>query len=601
MSMSDVVSLDDYRYGRKARLRQTLALYGADGDRSELVARLWEVVEVVRADRAAVVWIDEYGPGMVHVHCLLDVGAERPRRAFAVEPLRNAWEEGIPGLLDQPDVAGDRDGIFPEAPRSLCAVALGSDGVRAWFLVADARSPRSPLSEMAVDSLMFLAGECASLVLHQDLVESDLSGEGVPSSYEQIRRDRFSGWPVLRDVEGREQAVEDGEGLTVRFLITRLLRTLVDDDFALDADALHGQAEAIRAEMAGVSEQGPEGESWARVLDALEARDLRELARAVLEMAHAAENRGHLHGARELDRIAYDVATADRDVEAGVDAARFLGRVCRRLGAYDDSERWYAIAGDVARAGELRRGLALALDGLGNTYRVRGSDPRAREAYERVLELGRELEDGDVSGRAHHNLMLLERHAGRTDQALRHGWAAVESFSSESDALAALTDLGDVFLRSGELASAESVFQIVVARTEILDARVIGLDALSHISALRGDLDGFHRRAERLDPATLESAAVDIQAQVLLFRGRSYLALGEPEVAERWFRRSLRFAEEHGVNRILFEAERALEEVQGEGGGELLERELPEPSVDTMTELREPLSTLEASAVGVGV
>lgn len=597
--MSDVVSLDDYRGDRKARLRETLALYGADGDRSKLVMRLWEAVEVVRADRAAVVWIDEYGPGMVHVHCLLDLGAETPRRAFAIEPLRRAWEEGIPGLLDESELTHSGDRILPEGPRSLSAVALGSDGVRAWFLVADSRSPRSPLSEMAVESLMFLAGECASIVLHQDLAGSAESADAATASFEEVRRDRFSGWPVLQDLEGHESDPERGGAITVRFLITRLLRTLVDDDFVLDAESLRHQIHAIRTEIGATPDAGRERRSWTRVLDAIESDDHREMTRAVLELAHVAENQGHLHGARELDRIAYEVATAARDVEAAVDAARFLGRVCRRLGSWDDSERWYEIGREVARACELPREEALVLSGLGNTLRVRGNHPGAREIYEQVLLMGVELEDDGLRARAGHNLMLVEKHAGRTDEALRHGWSAVQLYPRDFDALAALTDLGDVFLRSGELASAEAAFEVVAARSEILDARIIALDALAHIAARRGDLAEFQRRLERLGSEDVEGAAIEVRGQVLLVRGRSFLALGETGVAERWFRRCLAFAEERGLNQLLFEAEEALAALEDGKGGELLDRrELPEPAPTTMAELREPLSSLRAAPPG---
>lgn len=599
MSMTDVVSLDDYRGERRARFRQTLALHGPDEDRAELVVRLWEAVDLVRADRGAVLWIDEYGSGIVHVHCLLDVAAEPPRRGFALDPLRRAWEEGIPGLLDEPDLTRSSDRILPRGPRSLCAVALGSDGVRSWFLAVDSRRSRRALSERAAEYLMFLAGECASIVLHQDLVDAQDQGES-DSSFERIRRERFSGWPVLQDVEGEDAGFEREGTITVRFLITRLLQALVEDDFALDADSQRHQLQSIRAEIAASERTGRERRSWERVLDAVESEDHRELARAVLELAQVAEDQGHMHGARELDRIAYDVATAARDLDTAVDAARFLGRVCRRLGAWDDSERWYEVGREVAHAGELLRKEALVLDGLGNTYRVRGDHPAAREIYGRVLELGDSLDDDYVQGSARQNLMLVEKHAGRTDEALRHGWAAVMSYRTDQHSLVALADLADVFLRSGELDSAESAFQVVAARTEIADIRILALDALSHLAARRGNLAEFQRRVDRLSEENLEDASVEARAQILLYRGRSFLALGEPDVARRWFERSLEFAEEHGVSRIVIEAEKACRAVDEREEERVLERELPEPTRETMSELREPLASLrEARADAV--
>lgn len=600
MSMTNVVSLDDYRGQRRTRFRQTLALCGPDGDRAELVRRLWEAVELVRADRGAILWIDEYGSGAVHVHCLLDLTSDRPRRAFASGPLRRAWEEGIPGLLDEPDLTRSDDRILPRGPRSLCAVALGSDGVRSWFLAVDSRSSRDALSDEAAEYLMFLAGECASVVLHQDLGEENPSAEGTPS-FEDVRGGRFSGWPVLQDVESRVAGSGREGTITVRFLLTRLIRALVEDDLALDAEALRHQLRSVRAEIADTDQVGRERRSWERVLDAVESEDHGELAAAVLELAQVVEDRGHLHGARELDRIAYDIAAAERDLAAAIDAARFLGRVCRRLGAWEDSRRWYEIGRDVARSGELRRKEALALDGLGNTYRVRGDHPAAREIYETVLDLGEDLRDAELRGRAHQNLMLVEKHARRTDEALRHGWAAVRTIPNERFAVVALADLADVFLRSGQLDSAESAFRVVASRTEIADVRILALDALSHLAARRGDLAEFQSRLDRLSEENLEDASVEARAQILLYRGKSFLALGEPDVARRWFERSLRFAEEHGVSRIVIEAEEACQALDERKQDRLLETELPEPTPKTMSELRKPLADLREARAGAAI
>jgi len=170
MSTSSVVRLDDYRGKKKKRMRQTLALHRPDPTRYRLVEHLQEVIARVGGDRAAVLWVDEYGPGLVHVHCLLDLFSDAPRSKFPSTPLREAWEHGIPGIVDIPDSAR-YDSVIPEGPRSLAGVALGSDGSRAWFMVVDGVSPRPELSVAARGDLMFLAGECASVVLHRDALD----------------------------------------------------------------------------------------------------------------------------------------------------------------------------------------------------------------------------------------------------------------------------------------------------------------------------------------------------------------------------------------------------------------------------------------------
>ncbi|NIP60552.1 MAG: tetratricopeptide repeat protein, partial [Gemmatimonadetes bacterium] len=195
----------------------------------------------------------------------------------------------------------------------------------------------------------------------------------------------------------------------------------------------------------------PERPSWTRVVDAVEAGDHRELATAILELSDRIEWQGFLHGARELHRLGYDVAVSIGDAALAVDAARFVGRACRRLSDWEDAFRWYGVARAVAAEAGMREREAIVIDGLGNTVRDRGNLPRARELYEEVLEIGRELASREVQAKAHQNLAVVEKHAGRTDEAIRHGWAAVDTYESDRWKLAALADLGDIFLRSGEL------------------------------------------------------------------------------------------------------------------------------------------------------
>jgi len=248
----------------------------------------------------------------------------------------------------------------------------------------------------------------------------------------------------------------------------------------------------------------------------------------------------------------------------------------------------------VAAEAGLREREAIVIDGLGNTVRDRGNLPRARELYEEVLEIGRELASREVQAKAHQNLAVVEKHAGRTDEAIRHGWAAVDTYASDRWKLAALADLGDIFLRSGELDASEDAFSIVAQRMEMLDIRVIALDALAHIAARRGQRAEFGRRLKRVDAEPFEDVSAPVRAEVLLFRGKSYRALGDEDRARTCLRKALRLAEKHQVNRVLFEAEQLLEKepVSDEECRTTTPIRLPEPQRETVNAVRGPLSRM---------
>ena len=135
MPVADVLRLQEYRDRRSARLRLSHALHSGDRRKHEVFENLVEVAELAGADRAAAVWVDERGSRLIHPYVVVDQIAARPRRAFAYEPLAEAWQLGVPG-------ARDRLAEPATSVPATFAVALGSDGTRAWFVVADSVVPR---------------------------------------------------------------------------------------------------------------------------------------------------------------------------------------------------------------------------------------------------------------------------------------------------------------------------------------------------------------------------------------------------------------------------------------------------------------------------
>lgn len=498
-------------------------------------------------------WVDEYGPGLVHVHVLLDLLSDRPRRSFPLEPLRLAWQEGIPGILDAPDMERSEIPVLHDTARSACAVALGSDGARAWFLVADGSSARRPMEADAAQTLMFLAGEVAAVVLHRDLKE----GVAVASAEGEI--ERFAGWAVLQDVEGREEDAEAGRRISARFFVVRALLATLDDDFASDPEGLAHQLDATRRELAAVLPGDPERELWDTLLDALEQRDLDAVAGAAMDLSVSVEAMGHTYGASTLYRASYDVAVAAGAAAIAVEAGRLLARLERRRGAWDRALEWYGVARDVARERGDRRGEAVVLSGWGNVLRDKGNLRGARSMLLEGLEAARESGDGYALGSAHHDLMAVEKDAGCVGRAIMHGWRAAEVYPEEESRLHAMTALAGCFLEAGELDAADDAYSIVLARVEAPEYRFAAREALAHVAARRGREADFEALAEASDASNWKAlASVWTQAQILLFRGLSYEALERADEASHWLERARSFAEENGVNKAIFDAEAAL-------------------------------------------
>jgi tetratricopeptide (TPR) repeat protein len=561
MSTLNVPRLADYRSGRAKRSEQIAALYRGDPARSCLLGHLASAQELLGADRAAIVWLDEYGPGLVHVHCLLDLVGNPPRRNFTAQACRVAWSKGVPGLLDVPDAERTKE-IPISGVRSSCCVAMGSDGTRTWFLIVDSLTPRSRLTVDVTDDLMFLAGEAAAVVLHQDMDRKAAGTKRSHTSAMPEAGETFSGWAILKDLEGREAEDETNRRIATRFLVARAVRSALDEELTMDPEALRQQVEGVRRELDTVDEQDAERRGWSAVLDALADGEGVELGSALLALAESVDMLGHLHGAKELFSLANQVGVTCGSGAVAGDAAHFLGRAHRRLGAWEESEHWCGVAQDMGNALDDGRMSALAANGLGNTAREKGNLPRAIELHRQSLEWGQADGDRFVQGIGHHDLMTDEMRSGRVSSAIRHGWQAVRLYPSERNQVQALTDLAWVFVEAGELGAAEDAYTVVVHRSQDFRYRTYALQALAYIEARLGRREQFESRLKAIDATAWRSGSTFMVSDLLLNRGKAFGLMGDIEAAETWLSEAKAHSEAHGNHQISFQADTALEELR---------------------------------------
>ena len=275
---------------------------------------------------------------------------------------------------------------------------------------------------------------------------------------------------------------------------------------------------------------------------------------------------GHFHGAKELHRTAYELSVSLGILSSAVDAARYHGRVCRKLALWDEAVEWYEQARRLAGlTRDVRRG-AVALSGLALVYRDRGNLKQARETLHEILRAGQATGDRETLSVAHHSLMAVEKLAEAHDAAIVHGWRAVQSYETEEGRLHALFDLAGVFREVGELGAAEDAYTVVARTVRTYDYRLLAYDALALVSAIRQSPEEYERRKEHVDTLGWEDAPAILQGQVLHFRGLANHALGMKKAARQWFAKALAYAEENRLGKMIFDNEEALR-LLAEGGG----------------------------------
>ena len=558
--------------------------------RAALLEHLSELTALTGADRAAAVWIDEYAENLVHPHVTLDLLSDRPRRNFPIEPLERAWELGLPGVFEGTTDAFRRLGDGSH----LLAVSLGSDGARAWFLVCDSVNPKGRLSAVERQRVLFLAGECAAALLHQDLDRSaadraQSGGQGMPG---------FVGFQVLQDLDGDdrpETVVKVDQG----FLLVRLVRAFLDEE-AGSADGAEWTDRVARAR-AEVSKKATEGghplEAFESLFDALADQRHGDVADGLVTLGEQAEAEGHTHGALEVYRCAFDAAAAVAYPAAAVDAARFQGRILRRSARWDEAIRAYGVAKDVAVAAELWEKAVQVSVGLASVRQELGNLPAARTGLEQALELAVRSDSRCSVANVHHGLLALEHSAGNNEAALRHGWNAVANHTDANQRLRCLAGLAGVLVDFGDFSAAEDAWSIVSRESSEIYYRTYAHDALAYLAALRGNLGEFERQAGLCDALGWESGPRSAMAEILYYRGLSYRALGLRDAAERWLARAVRHAEEFNLNRTLFRTEEAIRSLAAERKeAELALERNATPSAPT--EIREGLREMRRALVG---
>jgi len=600
MEPSKIVHLSAYRGRRDTRFRRTLALHCREPERIQILLHLEAALSLVGGDRGAVVWMDEYGPGLVHPHTLLDLASECPRRLFSPDSLRMAWDDGVPALLDLTESCGGlgRDG---DRIHSTCAVSLGSEGFRSWFLVVDSLTPRPSLDDKVKGQIMFISGELASIILHRDLNPglSDSRERTAASTEADPKPPGFPGWQVLGDIEGRQRDQDSSQRISSRFLVARAVRGVLEDELVPDMDSLAYQTNGIRRELGLEEEADRERDVWVRVLASLESVQFKKLLAALLEWGKVVEDLGHQNGALEIQRLAYDLAVAIGAPDAAVDAARFQAKAYRTLAEWDRAVSWYGVARRVAEEVGNPRQLAAVIDGMANTYRDRGNLPRARELLQEVMALGHEEDDRYALAIAHHDLMTVERLCGNMVQAIQHGWTAVQGYDSNDGSLKALFDLAGVLRETGELLAARDAYAVVADQLKGFEYRLMSLDALAFIAALLGDRVQYQALRTQMDGEGWEELSPLYQGQVLFYRGLSSRALGSEVEGKARLREALEYAEQHSLNWLIFDIEEALEEVPEETGTTsptpAIPSGSPEPFGQEIVDVRQGLRELRES------
>jgi len=147
----DIINLTEF-LERRAEARAptgTMALWGAEGERSRFALPLWRVVHIVGAERGIIYWQNTSGD-------------TRPRPFIVLDVARDPARLEISGA--QVAVGDDDSSLLVDRGEQGVVVRLGVKDERSWGLLADGRKGAGELSARNREDILFLSGECAGLL-----------------------------------------------------------------------------------------------------------------------------------------------------------------------------------------------------------------------------------------------------------------------------------------------------------------------------------------------------------------------------------------------------------------------------------------------------
>lgn len=151
--MTDEI-IDLSRYREERRGGSAFAVVGAEGERSHLALPVWRAIHLLEGDRGGIVWTGSDGVTL-RPFFVLDLAADPARTGFSGDGAARLRGSDAPAV---------------DLSEGAVTILLARDEERTWYLVVVGRDVgRAPPAARAREDLLFVAGECAGLLVHRGL------------------------------------------------------------------------------------------------------------------------------------------------------------------------------------------------------------------------------------------------------------------------------------------------------------------------------------------------------------------------------------------------------------------------------------------------
>ena len=226
---------------------------------------------------------------------------------------------------------------------------------------------------------------------------------------------------------------------------------------------------------------------------------------------------------------------------------------CRRqLGEFDTAEHIAVQAGRIAQAADDLVGSLHARIAEAKVSIARGNYPRAETMLDDTIRLAEVADLRQFRANALQERAAVAQLKGEYEYAIRLGYEALDTLADDRQRDRMLGDIAGAFYSLGVRSAARDAYTLLSVTAQEQYVRWISTINLMEIAADDGSLPLFERHRRHLEGVMLPPA---IRSQFLLHAGIGMAQLGDAAGARQQFGEAIAFAESHGFNHVVFEAE----------------------------------------------
>jgi tetratricopeptide (TPR) repeat protein len=303
----------------------------------------------------------------------------------------------------------------------------------------------------------------------------------------------------------------------------------------------------------------------ASIVDAMESAGMVRIpvvAPRLLAYARALQFEGRWELAADVHQTVIAHAHPVEEADIVIAANMQLGACLRTLADWDEATAAYARAGCAAAMSSdivnvLRARVAEAKIAI-----ERGNLPFAQSVLDdtiREAEANRCLE---IRAVALHDRADIAFRRGEYDLAVTLGYQALEGYTDPSSRDRVLGDIAVAFFELGIRSAARDAYLILAATAQEQHTRWVATINLMECAAVEGREPIFEQYRRELADAALP---VTLACHYHYYVGEGYRLFGKREAARTSLGRALELAERHGINQVLFRAEKSLQSLDDAG------------------------------------